>query len=191
MWIVNLEANPNGSHNDHRADHITSVPDGWAMIPEDFPVPETFPFVGIEAEELTYYNEVERTRKVTKEREVQSFDDDGNPITVKEEYEVEETVTEQVPYTCMTVTAMTEGTLPEPVPETPTKLEQMEAKLTYMAMMTDTLLVEDSPVVIAMFDDISKWYKQHLWTLIMVKNAVKKNIIAIDEFTMITGEVYL
>ena len=79
-----------------------------------------------------------------------------------------------------------------PKPEVgPTKLEQMEAKLTYMAIMTDTLLVEDSPVAIAMFDDINKWYKQHLWTLIMVKNAVETNIIAIDEFTMITGEVYL
>ena len=50
MWIVNLEANPNGSHNDHRADHIVSVPKGWAMIPDGFAVPSTFPFVGIETE---------------------------------------------------------------------------------------------------------------------------------------------
>lgn len=143
MWIVNLTANPNGSHNDHRADHITTVPDGWAMIPRDCAVPETFPFVSIEAEELTYYNEVERTKKVTKEREVQSYDAEGNPITVKEEYEAEETVTEQVPYTRMTVTAMTPGVVPEPETEpepAPTQLDRVEAQVTYTAMMTDTLL---------------------------------------------------
>lgn len=50
MWIINLEANPNGSHNDHRADHITAVPDGWAMIPEGFELPESFPFCDITAE---------------------------------------------------------------------------------------------------------------------------------------------
>ena len=119
MWIVKLTPNPNGSHDDHDADHITTVPDGWAMIPEDFAVPDTFPFVDIVAEELTYYNEVERTRKVTKTREVESFDEDGKPITVTEEYEEEETYTEQVPYTMMTVTAMTPGIVPGPVPEPP------------------------------------------------------------------------
>ena len=49
MWIVNLTANPNGSHNNHRADNITDVPEGWAVIPDDFAVPESFPFVLIEA----------------------------------------------------------------------------------------------------------------------------------------------
>ena len=94
MWIVNLEANPNGSHNDHRADHITAVPDGWAMIPDDFTVPSTFPFVGIEAEDVDGVN---------------------------------------------TVTAMTEGTMPEPAPEVepePTEMEQLRADVDYIAIMT-------------------------------------------------------
>ena len=141
MWIVNLEANPNGSHNDHRADHITAVPDGWAMIPDDFTVPSTFPFVGIEAEDVTFYREVEVEKEVIKTREVESFvevvktrevesvDEEGNPVTVTEEYtEFEpttiteeytemETVIEEVPYTVHTVVAMTEGVVPEPVPE--------------------------------------------------------------------------
>ena len=189
MWIVKLEALPNGAHQNLKGDGVAAPPDGWAVIPEDFTVPSTFPFVSIEAEEVTYTREVEVEKEVTKTRETGMVDEDGNPIM--EEYTVMEMVKESREYTMMTVTEMTVGTLPEPMPETPTKLEQMEAKLTYMAMMTDTLLVEDSPVAIAMFDDISKWYKQHLWTLIMVKNAVEKNIIAIDEFTMITGEVYL
>lgn len=50
MWIVEMKTNPNGSHNDHKAEHITAVPEGWAMIPDGFPVPYTFPFVSIEAE---------------------------------------------------------------------------------------------------------------------------------------------
>lgn len=49
MWVIELKTNPNGSHNDHRADHIMEVPDGWAVIPDGFPVPDTFPFVSVEA----------------------------------------------------------------------------------------------------------------------------------------------
>lgn len=138
MWIVNLTENPNGSHNDHRADHITTVPDGWAMIPDDFPVPETFPFVSIEAEELTYIREVEVLKEVTKKRKTGMVDENGQPIM--EEYSAMEIVKEQRKYTMMTVTDMTEGTLPEPVPETPTQFDQIEAQVTYTAMMTDTLL---------------------------------------------------
>lgn len=138
MWIVNLKQNPNGSRNDHRADHITTVPDGWAMIPEEFPVPDTFPFVDIDVEEVTYYNEVERTRTVTKTREVESFDEDGNTITVIEEYEEEETYTEQVPYTRMTVTNMIPGIVPEPEPEPepePALDERNRADIDYLAVM--------------------------------------------------------
>ena len=139
MWIVSLTPNPNGSHNDHRADHITSVPEGWAMIPEGFPVPDTFPFVDIEAEDVTYYNEVE----VPAQREVPVLDDEGNPVldevgnplTETEEY----TDTKQVPYTMMTVTAMTPGLVPEPVPEPepePTLDERNRSDIDYIALMT-------------------------------------------------------
>lgn len=116
MWIVNLTPNANGSHNDHNAENITSVPEGWAMIPEDFPVPATFPFVSIEAEEKTY------TRTVTIEGE-------GG-----------ETVTEHIPYTAMTVTAMTAGVIPDIPAPAPSQLDVLEAQVTYTAMMTDTLL---------------------------------------------------
>lgn len=136
MWIVSLEANPNGSHNDHRADHITTVPDGWAMIPDDFTVPSTFPFVGIEAEGVTFTREVEVQKEVIKERDTGFTDEDGNPIT--ETYTEMETVTDEVPYTVHTVIAMTEGEVPvvEEEEVAPTEMEQLRADVDYIAVMT-------------------------------------------------------
>lgn len=94
MHIICLTPLAPGVYNDHKADHIAFPPDGWAYIPEDFALPSTFPRLGsIEAEEMTYTREVER------------LDEEGNIVTVTEEY------------TMMTVTTMTEGTMPEPDPE--------------------------------------------------------------------------
>lgn len=139
MHIINLTPLATGVYNDHRADHITAPPEGWAYIPEDFPLPSTFPRLGsIEAEKLTYTREVEVQWEVTKTRETGAVDDEGNPIT--EEYTETETVTEEREYTMMTVTTMTEGTLPDPVEPAPTQLDRVEAQVTYTAMMTDTLL---------------------------------------------------
>lgn len=82
MHIICLTPLEEGVYNDHKANHITTVPDGWAYIPEDFPLPSTFPRLGsIEAKELTYTDDEKRE------------------------------------YKRVTVTAMTEGTLPEPEPE--------------------------------------------------------------------------
>ena len=124
MHIINLTPLAEGVYNDHKADHITMPPEGWAYIPEDFPLPSTFPRLGsIEAEELTYTREVEVQKEVTKTREVPQYDDDGNmlAVMVTEEYTEMETVIEEQEYTMMTVTAMTEGTLPEPEPEPKTE----------------------------------------------------------------------
>lgn len=117
MHIICLTPLAPGVYNDHKADHISCPPDGWAYIPEDFPLPSTFPRLGsIEAEEMTYTREVDVYRPVTKLREVETVDAEGKPITITEEYTEMELVTETVEYTMMTVTAMTEGTLPEPDP---------------------------------------------------------------------------
>ena len=117
MHIICLTPLAEGVYNDHKADHITVPPDGWAMIPEDFPLPSTFPRLGsLEAEELTCTREVEI-----------GDGEDG-------------TVTERQEYTVMTVTAMTEGTLSEPVEAPPSQLDVIEAQVTYTALMTDTLL---------------------------------------------------
>ena len=41
-----------------------------------------------------------------------------------------------------------------------------------------------------MKDKIAKWYKQGLWTVDMVKNAVGKGVITEEDFKEITGEDY-
>lgn len=41
-----------------------------------------------------------------------------------------------------------------------------------------------------MKNKIKKWYEQGLWTLDMVKNAVKKGVITEEEYKEITGEAY-
>lgn len=96
MHIICLTPSVPGVYNEHKADHITAPPDGWAYIPENFHLPSTFPRLGsLEAKDM------------------------GG---------------------VMTVTAMTEGTLPDPAPETPSQLDIIEAQVTYTALMTDTLL---------------------------------------------------
>ena len=131
MHIICLTPLEPGVYNDHSAEHITMPPEGWAYIPDDFPLPSTFPRLGsLEAEEVTYTREAE----VIKTRDVPVLDDEGNPvldeegnpITMPEEY----TDTETQEYTMTTVTAMTEGTLPEPEPEPePTADELINALL--------------------------------------------------------------
>lgn len=112
MHIINLTPLEAGVYNDHKADHITAPPEGWAMIPEDFPLPSTFPRLGsIEAKEITYTYDVE-TEKTDEET--------GEMVTV----------TEQREKVIMAVTAMTEGTLPEPVEPEPTTEELLWQSIT-------------------------------------------------------------
>ena len=42
-----------------------------------------------------------------------------------------------------------------------------------------------------MKDKITKWYKQGLWNIGQVRNAVVKNIITADDYNKITGNVYV
>ncbi len=42
-----------------------------------------------------------------------------------------------------------------------------------------------------MKEKISKWYRQGLWTLDMVRNAVEKKKITSKEYEEITGEEYV
>lgn len=92
MKIIEIDALANGAHRNQ--DGASAVPEGWAVIPDDMPIPETFPFVDIEVEE------VEHTRE--------SMIPDAEPET----------------YTVMTVTSMTAGTVPEPEPLTPAQLRE-------------------------------------------------------------------
>lgn len=54
MKIIKIEANENGSHNNQESNAILPViPDGWAVIPDDMSIPDSWPFVGIEAEKIS------------------------------------------------------------------------------------------------------------------------------------------
>lgn len=39
-----------------------------------------------------------------------------------------------------------------------------------------------------MKEKIAKWYKQGLWSKVMVKNAVKKSVLTAEEYAEIVGE---
>lgn len=120
MHIIKLTPCEPGVYSDHKADHITVPPEGWAYIPEDFPLPGTFPRLGsIEAEERTYT------------REVETVDENGKPA--KEERK----------YTMLTVTAMTEGTLPEPEPE-PEPVKTPEERIAELEEALELLLSGDT-----------------------------------------------
>lgn len=47
MRIIEIEALSNGAHRNQTG---STVPEGWAIIPEDIVLPASFPFVGIETE---------------------------------------------------------------------------------------------------------------------------------------------
>lgn len=138
MHIIDLYPPEKGVHNDNKADHIKEPPEGFAMIPDGFPLPSTFPRLGsIEAKPIVYPYEVKVKKDVVKYRDVEIFDENGEPVldengqpvVEKEQYTEKETVIEQREKVIMTVTKMTEGTLPEPVEPEPTTDEVLNALL--------------------------------------------------------------
>ena len=50
MKIIEINALSNGAHNNQTINGVIPVPDGWAVIPDDMTIPETFPFVNITVE---------------------------------------------------------------------------------------------------------------------------------------------
>ena len=116
MHIICLTPLEEGVYNDHYKSNITTPPEGWAMIPEDMVLPSTFPRLGsIEAKPITYPYEVD--------------------VEVKNEETGEvEIVKEQRERVIMTVTEMTEGTLPEPVEPEPTEMELLQDEVTALQL---------------------------------------------------------
>ena len=52
MRIIEIEALPNGAHSNQSIIHmLEEIPEGWAVIPEDMELPDTFPFVNIVVDE--------------------------------------------------------------------------------------------------------------------------------------------
>lgn len=52
MKIIELSALSNGAHRNMESSAWLAPPEGWAMIPEEMALPDTYPFVGVEAEEM-------------------------------------------------------------------------------------------------------------------------------------------
>lgn len=187
MHIICLTPLEEGVYNDRASDTIGAPPEGWAVIPEDFELPATFPRLGsLRAEEKTYTREVEVQKEVTKTRAVPVLGADGTLTTAQEEFTERETVKEEREYTMMTVTEMTEGTpAPEVIPE-PTQFDRIEAQVTYTALVTDTLIGEATPATLeldegdsaapALAGKIGLWHRQGLWTDEMVRQAEEKGI---------------
>lgn len=51
MQIIEILPLPNGAHRSQNTGMAFSAPDGWAVIPEDMEIPETFPFVNVKAQD--------------------------------------------------------------------------------------------------------------------------------------------
>lgn len=49
MVIIEIKALENGAHRNQTVMGSVPPPDGWAVIPEDMEISETFPFVNVEA----------------------------------------------------------------------------------------------------------------------------------------------
>ena len=53
MRLIEIKALDNGAHNNQTINGVILVPYGWAVIPDDMTIPDTFPFVDIEVDGQT------------------------------------------------------------------------------------------------------------------------------------------
>lgn len=54
MTIVQIEAQSNGAHaNQTTSIPLPQIPEGWAVVPEDLEIPDTFPFVDLTVNKIT------------------------------------------------------------------------------------------------------------------------------------------
>lgn len=49
MMLIKIEANSSGGH-DNQSSVPKVIPSGWAVVPDNIVIPETFPFVNLEVE---------------------------------------------------------------------------------------------------------------------------------------------
>lgn len=48
MTIIQIETLENGAHRNQTTDiPLSAIPDGWAVIPDDMEIPDTFPFIDV------------------------------------------------------------------------------------------------------------------------------------------------
>ena len=53
MLIIEIAALDNGAHRNQQSSGLRTIPEGWARVPEDMTIPDTFPFVDIEVDGQT------------------------------------------------------------------------------------------------------------------------------------------
>ena len=89
MRIIEVNALSNGAHRNQSGDFKTA-PSGWAMIPDDMVIPDTFPFVNIEVDGQVVTSMTEGiVPEVVVEREPEkSAQDDTDAMLVDLEYRV-------------------------------------------------------------------------------------------------------
>ncbi len=94
MKLIEIAALENGAHRNQEIYGVEDmeIPKGYAVIPEDMEIPETFPFVNVKAEPVTRTMDVGR-------------DEEGNPV--------------QDTFERMEVVELTPGEVPPPEPEPP------------------------------------------------------------------------
>ena len=49
MQVIEIKAQENGAHR-NQTGHFARIPAGWAIVPENMELPDSFPFVDIEVE---------------------------------------------------------------------------------------------------------------------------------------------
>ena len=120
MRIIEIKSLENGGHR-NQTGHFKTVPEGWAVIPDDMETPN-FPFGEVETKD----EDIIKVETITKTETV-----DGKEVKKREEIE-------KVVGTRKVVTKWTAGVIPEAEEEeTPVSAEeQLRADIDYIAIMT-------------------------------------------------------
>ena len=87
MKIIKIKPQLNGAHQNQASTANIMPPKGWAIIPDEIQIPETFPFVDIEVEDGVVTS---MTAGVVPEPEPEVYEpteiDDINALLVDHEY---------------------------------------------------------------------------------------------------------
>ena len=95
MHIIDLTPLEVGVYNDHKADHIVVPQDGWAYIPEGFPLPSTFPRLGSINAEM---KEVDGRVIMTVTEMTEGKLPEPTPVSIEEQIKILKTELESTDY---------------------------------------------------------------------------------------------
>ena len=87
MRIIEIVAQENGAHR-NQTGSFSIIPDGWAVIPANVAIPDTFPFVDIEVKGKVVASMVARAVPEVKEEYIPTARDDADAMLVDHEYRI-------------------------------------------------------------------------------------------------------